>query len=77
VSLDNLGSPATYSERITLLEKNGYIDSNLARRLVSMVGLRNLLIHEYATIDVEALYRYLSEIEDFVDFVHAIRPCLG
>ncbi|BER91616.1 hypothetical protein M15_03600 [Atrimonas thermophila] len=77
MSLDNLGSPATYSERITLLEKNGYIDSNLARRLVSMVGLRNLLIHEYATIDVEALYRYLSEIEDFVDFVRKVRPYIG
>lgn len=77
VSLNNLGSPATYSECITLLEKNGYIDSNLAQRLVSMVGLRNLLIHEYATINVEALYRCLSEIEDFVDFVHAIQPYIG
>jgi|GEM_PF-2981123 len=42
-----------------------------------MVGLRNLLIHEYATIDVEALYRYLSEIEDFVDFVRKVRPYIG
>ncbi|NSW76216.1 MAG: DUF86 domain-containing protein [Candidatus Atribacteria bacterium] len=76
VSRDNLGNPSTYAECITILEKNGYIDTILARRLTGMVGLRNLLIHEYATIDLKELYQCLFEIEDFTVFAQKIAPHL-
>lgn len=72
VSRDNLGNPSTYAECITILEKNGYIDITLARHLTGMVGLRNLLIHEYATIDLKELYQCLFEIEDFIVFAQKI-----
>ncbi|WP_081440077.1 HepT-like ribonuclease domain-containing protein [Rhodothermus marinus] len=41
-----------------------------------MVGLRNLLVHEYATIDVERLYRHLDQLPDFVQFIESIQPYL-
>lgn len=41
-----------------------------------MVGLRNLLIHEYTGIDLAKLYQCLFDLEDFLAFVHHIRSHL-
>lgn len=76
VSRENLGNPATYAECIALLERNGYIDAPLARKLQGMVGLRNLLIHEYTSIDLAKLYQCLFSLEDFLAFVYRIRSYL-
>jgi uncharacterized protein YutE (UPF0331/DUF86 family) len=46
----NLGTPANYAECIRLLRKAGLLDEALASALVRMVGLRNILVHEYATL---------------------------
>ena len=64
----NLGNPKTYKECIELLMKHQYISEQLSKKLVSMVGLRNLLIHEYVAIDDEKLYRFLKFLEDFTSF---------
>ncbi|MDZ7721926.1 MAG: DUF86 domain-containing protein [candidate division KSB1 bacterium] len=69
----NLGNPKMYSECIELLTKHNYIKEPLAERLYSMVGLRNLLIHEYVEIDVEQLYSFLNYLDDFVVFAHAVK----
>ncbi len=41
-----------------------------------MVGLRNLLVYEYTTIDVEKLYRYLDQLPDFIQFIESVQPYL-
>lgn len=61
VSDYNVGAPETYGECIELLKGNGYIDTSLAEKLCGMVGLRNLLIHEYAHIKIEKLYELLNK----------------
>ena len=66
----NLGNPQNYRECLELLERNGYIDN--ASHFSSMIGLRNLLIHEYAQIDTEKLYGFLEMLDDFDDFVRQI-----
>ena len=33
-----------------------------------MVGLRNLLVHEYIEIDEEKLYQFLDHLDDFMQF---------
>ncbi|HDH31320.1 MAG TPA: DUF86 domain-containing protein [Candidatus Wolfebacteria bacterium] len=76
VSKYNLGSPKTYAECVDLLYKFEYIDKELAGKLSSMVGLRNILIHEYVTIDVERLHDLLGNIDDFADFAKAIKDYL-
>jgi len=65
----NLGTPVTYSECIELLEKNNYLPADISERLYGMVGLRNLLIHEYHHIDVDRLYSLLNYIKDFENFI--------
>lgn len=75
----NLGVPKNYSECITMLISNKYLDKELGEKIIRMVGLRNLLVHEYgvpvpqiAGIDIRKLYEYLSHIQDIKDFAYAI-----
>ena len=60
----NLGNPQNYKECIELLGKFGYIKKENISKYISMIGLRNLLVHEYANIEVEKLYRYLDFVND-------------
>jgi len=72
VSEKNLGIPKNYSDCISLLNKNNYLDQGLSSRILSMIGLRNLLVHEYGIIDVEKLYEYLDHLQDIKDFAAAV-----
>jgi len=76
VSRNNLGTPSSYSECIALLARGGYLSEELARKLQLMVGLRNLLVHEYTSIDIEQLYQYLDQLPDFVQFIESVQPYL-
>lgn len=39
-----------------------------------MIGLRNLLIHEYSTIDIEILYGLLENVNDINEFIKNLKP---
>ncbi len=72
VSEKNLGIPKNYSDCISLLINNKYLEIELGKRILSMIGLRNLLVHEYGIIDVSKLYEYLDNLQDIKDFAAAI-----
>lgn len=73
VSKYNLGNPLMYSECVDLLKNYKYIDENLAAKLNGMIGLRNILVHEYIDIEKEKLYGLLDRVEDFKEFVGKIK----
>ena len=72
VAEKNLGVPKNYSECITILISNKYLDEELGEKIIPMVGLRNLLVHEYGVIDIRKLYEYLNHIQDLKDFAYAV-----
>ena len=72
VAEKNLGIPKNYSDCIQLIISNNYLDKDLGERIIRMVGLRNLLVHEYGVIDVQRLYEYLDHLNDIRDFAIAI-----
>lgn len=72
VSYYNLGKPANYSECIDYLQKYDYISKELKEKLKGMIGLRNILIHEYISIDLEYLYGLLENIEDMRQFINNV-----
>lgn len=45
--------PSSYRESFALAADTGALTSDLAARLLPSVGLRNVLTHEYATVDLE------------------------
>jgi len=69
----NLGSAKSYVECIENIQKQNYIDKDLAKSLISAIGLRNLLTHEYVKIDVERLYSFLDFTDDFSAFIKAVK----
>jgi uncharacterized protein YutE (UPF0331/DUF86 family) len=72
VAEKNLGVPKNYSECITILISNKYLDEELGEKITRMVELRNLLVHEYGVIDIRKLYDYLNHIQDLKDFAYAV-----
>lgn len=46
-------APTTYKSSFALATKAGLIGADLAARLAPSVGLRNVLAHEYVTIDLQ------------------------
>jgi uncharacterized protein YutE (UPF0331/DUF86 family) len=69
----NLGNPKSYKECIELLVKYDYLSLEVSKKTIAMVGLRNLLVHEYIEIDDEKLYTFLSYLDDFILFVNEIK----
>jgi len=68
----NLGNAETYADCIELLSKFDYINQDLADKLMAMTGLRNILVHEYVSIDIDKLYKMLEQLDDFRQFAEAI-----
>ncbi|MGV6831485.1 MAG: type VII toxin-antitoxin system HepT family RNase toxin [bacterium] len=64
----NLGNPKTYRACVELLQQHKYLDEVLAQKVIAMVGLRNLLVHEYVEIDESKLYHFLDYLDDFMAF---------
>lgn len=69
----NLGNPKSYSECIELLIEFNHLEKKLGEKVISMIGLRNLLAHEYLMVDVQKLFAFLDFINDFEDFILEIR----
>lgn len=72
----NLGMPKNYSECITMLISSKYLNEELGKKITKMVGLRNLIVHEYGIVDVKKLFEYLNYIDDMRDFVNAIKDII-
>lgn len=72
----NLGNPKSYKECIELLVKNEYLSKKISLNIISMVGLRNILVHEYIVVDDEKLYEFLNYLEDFISFSNEIKKAI-
>ncbi|MCP5498580.1 MAG: DUF86 domain-containing protein [Leptospiraceae bacterium] len=68
----NLGNPKNSRECIEILATNKYLSSSLSETLAKMVGLRNLLAHEYAKINIKQLASFLNRITDFKKFISEV-----
>ncbi len=65
------------SELFNLLSKKKIIDSKLANKLKSAVGLRNIIVHEYTEVDYKLAYSDLdSKLKDLEKFAYEIKKFL-
>ena len=77
VSDDRLGEPATNRELFELLARHDWISAEPAEDLARMAGFRNLLVHDYAKIDLEIVRDVVeNRLGDLLGFVEAIRERL-
>lgn len=68
VARRNLASPTSYRECIEALSAAGLLATDLADSIKRMIGLRNLLIHEYDDIDTARLLPLLDRLDDLRAF---------
>lgn len=68
-----LRAPNEYREIFIILAENKILPAELADRLASAAGLRNILVHDYLELDVERVHEFLRErLGDFEEFAKAI-----
>jgi len=73
VSDEGLGVPGSTNEMFYLLEENGFLHSALTEKIVKAVGFRNLIVHEYAKLDLEQVFEISQEdVNDFNEYLKAI-----
>lgn len=60
-------APSTYREAVLSAADTGVLDAELARSLAAAVGLRNLLVHEYARADLDLVAAAVPAAERDLD----------
>ena len=64
-----LRTPDSNRDSFTVLEEAGELDATLAERLRGWAGFRNVLVHDYITIDHRIAYAAIrNELDDLVRF---------
>lgn len=73
ISKEGLGLPNTYRQSFEILHRHQIVDGALAAKLISMVGFRNISIHDYGQIKPEIVrsivVNHLSDFEIFYTLV--------
>ncbi len=66
ISALRLRKPDQAREIFVILAEQGIIAKDFARDFSAVAGLRNILVHEYADIDIERIYHYIHDpLNDF------------
>jgi uncharacterized protein YutE (UPF0331/DUF86 family) len=73
ISTNEWGLPDSLKQHLTILEQNGVLGPELARKLRNMVGFRNIAVHEYQVLDPAVLEqivaKHLVDLEEFADSI--------
>lgn len=78
VSDEGWGVPGTQSEMFDILAEQGVISRELGERLITVVGFRNRVIHEYEKLNLDIVYKVWQErIKDIEEFAFAVVERLG
>ena len=71
---NNIGNPKTLGETFDILNKEKYLSDDETKGYRNMVGLRNILAHEYVNIDKNIIYSIMKnnliDIKGFIVFIH-------
>lgn len=73
VAAETTTVPTTYRAAVRAAAGHGLIDTDLARSLAAAVGLRNILVHEYARADLSIVAAAVPVAQrDLADFVQQV-----
>jgi uncharacterized protein YutE (UPF0331/DUF86 family) len=70
--MEQIEKPADSYGAILRLGESAILPLEFARRLAPIAGFRNILVHEYVSIDWNEVYgnlQRLSDLQTFADFV--------
>lgn len=65
--------PETYEDSLRMMYQKGVISETLYKKLKGLGGFRNVLVHEYLSIDLEEVYKnYKKSLQVFTEFAKEI-----
>ena len=73
VTAKQLGTPGSYRDIFSLLERNKLIKTSLSKRLINLVYARNLLAHEYQDFTNKEVYKIFNEVKAVREFVILVK----
>ncbi len=76
LSLSRAQRPREDLEALRRLGELDVLDAAFAQRFAPVAGFRNVLAHEYLTLDWDEVYRHLEDLSDFRQFVDSVRGWL-
>jgi uncharacterized protein YutE (UPF0331/DUF86 family) len=76
ISLENARKPVDYYDAILRLGELGILPPDFARHLAPLAGFRNILVHEYLSLDWDHVHSHLQELRDLERFAAFIRHWL-
>jgi uncharacterized protein YutE (UPF0331/DUF86 family) len=73
VAEKKLGLPQNSRDAFSLIEENGIIPSSLSKKMKSMIGFRNIAVHDYQEINLTILQKIIeNHLVDFMQFTKTI-----
>lgn len=76
ISLENARKPADYREAILRLGELDVLPADFARHLAPVASFRNVLVHEYTSLDWDQVYQMLQQMKELEKFAKFIRDWL-
>jgi uncharacterized protein YutE (UPF0331/DUF86 family) len=75
---NNLGIPQSSRNSFELVAQSQFIDQGIAERLKKMVGLRNIAVHDYQTLNIDIVIAVITKhLVDFEVFSQVISRSMG
>ncbi len=73
VATRKLGWPQTSAESFDLLQRAGIVTVDMADKMKAMVGLRNVVVHQYQDLDLDIIASVVRDhLGDLSDFARTI-----
>ncbi len=73
ISDENLRTPTSYADTFSVLMEEGIINKSLFKRLEKMAKFRNIIVHQYETVEPEIIVSILRKnLKDFEHYKKAL-----
>lgn len=76
ISQERGRTPADYYEAILLMGELSVLPPEFARRLAPLAGFRNILVHQYLSVNWDLVHQKLQQIDDLEEFASYVRDWL-
>ena len=76
IALLGTQKPISYQDAILKMGDLSVVPVDLSRDLAPIAGFRNILVHEYVSLDWDIVYSNLQQLEDLTGFAKHVRSWL-
>ncbi|MCP4168936.1 MAG: DUF86 domain-containing protein [Chloroflexi bacterium] len=77
ITIEQAQKPQDYYEAVLRMGELGVVPPAFARRMAPIAGFRNILIHEYLSIDWDITYARLQNLDELGQFARFISEWLA